>query len=58
MAVFVIVTSDHKSHEIEANCPLRALQIFTEENDYQLTDVIIVHRADLKAHTTATNEKV
>lgn len=58
MAVYVIVTEDHKSHQVEANCPLRAIQIFTEENDYKLTDIIIVHRADLKAKVCSTNEKV
>ena len=58
MATFVIVTEDHQTYEIEANCPLRAIQIFQKENGRQVTDVIIVYRADCKAKVTATNEKV
>ena len=58
MTTYLIVTSDHKCHEVEATCALGAISKLCAIAPCYSTDIIMLHAKQVQHPTNPTNQKV
>lgn len=58
MTRYLILTRDHKEHQVASTCPLLAIKVACERDGIMPSDIIIVRTEQVRNPTCPTNQKV